>query len=206
MLITSQHGHGEGGYLSEYSCRSLILIIIYIILFFVSVIVWNIYSFIAWMRYLTDGRVNLEVTLSCQFTMFSSAVTSHSSVWILTAMTIEKTFNVLFPLKAKHFCTVKSAKIACASILIFWVLVNSQMFFVYKKHEDGGNSYCYFVYPHFSVIQDLVVYSFLPSGVIIISNVTIITQLISAKYGSNNQSSNTLSKIATSTSVMLVTV
>ncbi len=171
------------------------------------------YGFIGWVRYITHGRVDLEVTLSCQLTQFLSCIGSYSSVWILTAMTIEKSFNVLFPLKAKKICTVKSAKIVCAFIITFWALVYSHILFVYRKHEDDVNGYCQFDFdkvplnfPHVYAIVDLIIYSFLPSCLIFIANITIITKLISAKYHSNDQINNTLSKVSVSTSIMLVTI
>ncbi len=167
----------------------------------------------AWLRYVTNGRFDLEVALSCQLTQYISYVSSYSSVWILTGMTIEKTFNILSPLKAKNICTVKSAKIVCISIIAFWACAYSFLIFTIKKHEDGGKSYCQFDFDrvpqnfsHFYTIIDVFIYSLLPSTLILIANITIVVKVIQAKYHSNVQSMNTLSKVSVTTTIMLVTI
>ncbi len=94
------------------------------------------------------------------------------------------------------------------------MVVHFQVFFKFKKHDVNGTVYCYFdldkvpaSYPHIYAIIDSVMYSFLASAIILVCNIAIIIRLVMAKLGSSHhQSDNTLSKIAVTTSIMLVSV
>ena len=161
----------------------------------------------------TNNRFNIQAALTCQLTYYYGYVTSHASVWVLAAMSVEKAFIVLFPLKAKSYCTVKSAKIICTSIIVFWMVVHFQLFFTFKKHKIDDEISCNFdvekvgeTYPKFYAFIDNILYASLPSLVILVSNITIITRLVKAKLGSGFNNENSMSKATVNSSIMLLAI
>ena len=174
---------------------------------------WMVFLFVH-LPHLSLGKVNLHTMLECKITMYLGYVFSHSCVWVLILMTAEKAFTVLFPFKAKTFCTIKTAKITCSSVLIFWAIFHSQLFFAYKKYDLGVIVYCDFdhekmspVYSEFYAIFDTLIYSFLSFSLIAFFNMIIIVKLFKARKGNNTGTSqNTMSKAAKSTALMLVSV
>ena len=76
-----------------------------------------------WSTLFYDTTYNLELHITCQMTYFLCFFPGQASVWILVAMTAEKTFHIFNPLKANVLCNVKSAKIVSAlttSVLKFF--------------------------------------------------------------------------------------
>ena len=152
----------------------------------------------------------MEVILSCQFTSFTYYFFTHSSVWLLVVMTAEKTLAISFPVTAKVICTVKTARIVSCVTVLIWAIVEAQLFFIYKKFEDGLEVRCDFIYEKIQKYYTSfhsVMYSFLPVVLIMILNTVIIVQLIISKLKSANPGhKSALSKKAVSTAIMLLSV
>ncbi len=118
------------------------------------------------------------------------------------------------PLKAKVFCTVKTAKIVSLIIIMVWVIFESQWFFIVKKVEEDGEAWCDYAYermhskyPKFYTLFDSTVYSFLPFIFIIIFNAIIIARLLMTRLRSaDSGQKSALSKKAVSTAVLLLGV
>ncbi len=137
-------------------------------------------------------------------------------MWVLIAMTAEKCFQIFYPIKAKTWCTVKSAKIVCGIIIVLWAVYESQWFFLAKVIDDGFYKFCYFDYTmasekyfEFYLFFESFCYSFIPCALLLILNSSIIIKLIKAKVKvgrDGDMSQNSLSKTTVSTLIMLLSV
>ncbi len=169
--------------------------------------------FITWIYNVTDKKTSYSQIMSCQLYYFFFFWLRHSSVWILTLMTGEKTLSIIFPFKAKMFSNIKMAKIVSAVTLVCLAFFDLKWIFgvrtvkLSNKRPDGcdyhlsSESYDYFI------IFDDIFYSLLPCILIFFFNLTIIFKLLHSKFRSkqSNQTS-AMSKTAMSTTLMLLSV
>ncbi len=149
--------------------------------------------------------------MTCQLFYFSFNWFCHSSVWILTMMTADKAFVIIFPFKAKTFSTAKIAKIVSAITIGFWAIFDSQWMFTVKtvkqsnNNPDGCDYHMSKRHYDYYYTLDSVFYSLVPCSLIFFFNMTIIFKLLVIKFRSKqaNQTS-ALSKSAMSTTLMLL--
>ena len=98
---------------------------------------------------------------------------------ILVIMSIEKLFALYFPLKAKSYCTVQTAKWVTSILAITFVGLNVPILIFYKFDVE----ICV-ITKHIGFIQimDTVFYALLPIVVMILGNAAIIYKLMYIKY------------------------
>ena len=122
---------------------------------------------------------------------------------ILVITSIEKLFALYFPLKAKSYCTVGTAKWVTSILALAFVSLNFPSLIFYKF--DG--EVCV-ITKHIGFIQimDTMFYAFVPIVVMILANSTIIYKLMYIKYKGISHTNESVSKSSTRGSVMVVTV
>ncbi len=126
---------------------------------------------------------------------------------ILTVTSGEKLINIYFPLTAKHYCTVRNAKIVSAIVIGLFALFEAQWFFTSTVtglkcimiNERLTRYYKTYLYMHSAF------YSYIPLSLMFIFNTAIIFKLFVAKYQKSTDTGNvTLSKAAKGVTSMLV--
>lgn len=129
--------------------------------------------------------------LLCKVVVFMGYFCSDTSVWLIVAVTIERSIVVMFPLKASRLCNARNARICIALIVVIFTVINSHFLFSVHLQQFSYNntviSKCQAV-PFFSHLTDDIwpwvdaaIYSFVPFLFIIILNTFIIKNVISAK-------------------------
>ena len=118
-------------------------------------------------------------------------------------MSIEKLFALYFPLKAKSYCTVGTAKWVTSILAIIFVSLNVPSLILLKF--DG--EVCIFTnYSGFIEIINTMFYAVLPIVVMLLANAAIIYKLMYIKYKGISHTNESVSKSSTRGSVMVVTV
>ena len=131
-------------------------------------------------------------------------------------MTVEKCFALYYLLKSKIICTVKNAKRICEAAGFLLFAFNLQVYFLNKFTIDSnGEKIC--VFDGFSVkyktafyLIDSLLYSTVPTCVILTANFLIILKFLRAKWESRHSGTESvnqaLSKSAIKGTVMLLFV
>jgi len=127
----------------------------------------------------------------CKTATFLGYTCSEISVWLIVAVTIERTIVVLFPLKAPRVCNTKYARITITSIIILFASVNLHFFWSVGLEYTHGNETtvveCKARENYTQLVEqiwpwvDAAMYSFSPFVVIFVLNLIIILNVISAR-------------------------
>ena len=89
-------------------------------------------AFVGWLGHLTRWKIFLFVWTDCKLGYFLYRFGGHYSSILLTAMSIEKLFALYFPLKAKSYCTVGTAKWVTSILALIIAGLNFPMLIFYK--------------------------------------------------------------------------
>ena len=122
---------------------------------------------------------------------------------LLAVMSIEKFFALYFPLKAKPYCTVGTAKWVTGILAIVIVCFNVPIFIWYKA--IGNRCYTMKHWNYFITLNTLF-YTVVPILLMLLANVGIICKLMVIKYKGMSRTNESVSKFSTRGSVMVVTV
>ena len=122
---------------------------------------------------------------------------------LVAVMSIEKLFALYFPLKAKTYCTVGTAKWVTSILALIIAGLNFPTIVlnkaVYGKCEMPKlTNYNPTIHP--------LLYSLVPFAVMLIANIAIISKLMYIKYKGISHTNESVSKSSTRGSVMVVTV
>ena len=122
---------------------------------------------------------------------------------LLAVMSIEKFIALYFPLKAKSYCTVGTAKWVTFSFAIVIASFNSPILIGLK----AIGKYC-FATKHFNYLDMLNTsfYALVPIAVMLLANAAIIYKLMYIKYYGMSRTNESVSKSSTRGNVMVVTV
>jgi hypothetical protein len=131
----------------------------------------------------------------CKLVKFLGYFCSDLSVWLIVAVTIERTVVVLFPLKAR-LCNARTSRLCIYILMLIFLLVNCHFLWSVNLQHFSYNSsiiskcqakigYIYIVDIIWPWV-DAVIYSFLPFAIILILNSLIIKNLITAKKRRND--------------------
>ena len=166
-----------------------------------------------WMAFLTRYQIDPRTWTDCKLYQFLFYFGRHYSSMLLVLMSIEKCFAVYFPLKAKTVCTVKTAKWASGTVEVILAGYALVSFFAVESgiSKSHGRHACIFSddYSVFLGPVDVVLYSFGPFTIMLITNFAIVFKFMRAKCNQNNSSESTeqaLAKSATRGTSMVVTV
>ena len=157
----------------------------------------------AWFGHLTRWKIDLDAFTDCKLGYFLFYFGGHYSSMLHAVMSVEKFFALYFPLKAKSYCTVGTAKWVTSILALVIAGFNFPLLILYKF--DG--TMCVMVkHSGFIEIMDTVFYALVPIVVMLIANATIMSKLMYIKYKGISHTNQSVSKSSTRGSVMVVTV
>lgn len=146
-----------------------------------------------WIKYLLNSDIRSVNTFFCKTHWWLMYSCADNSVWILTAITVERLISTLCPYKSKSICTIKRAKIVLVLIAVAALGINSHLLFGFGRLEiKSGNStivipcapltdgYADF-FDKVWVWIDLCKFSLIPFAVLTTGNICIIYKLISSQ-------------------------
>ena len=160
-------------------------------------------AFIVWVAYLSQWKIDPLAWTDCGFGYdLYSCGAQYSSV-LLGAMSAEKFFALYFPLKAKSYCTVGTAKwVTFLALTIAGLNVPS---LIWYKYVDG--KHCFMTkHGNYILMTHTMLYSVIPIVVMLLANTAIIYKLMYIKYKGISHTNQSVSKSSTRGSVMVVTV
>ena len=145
-----------------------------------------------WLKVLTMGRLDLAVRLNCKLTTFMYYLSGHMSSSLLVAVTAERFLITFFPFRARAWCTVTRARIFVVVCTIFFISVNSHLFWTTTTsiYTFSGQSFdtctCLEPFCEFWLLQwpvvDAVIYSMLPLASITLLNLLISLKMLYSKW------------------------
>ena len=160
-------------------------------------------AFVAWVGHLTRWTIDLDAFTDCKLGYFLFYFGGDYSSMLLAVMSIEKFFALHFPLKAKSYCTVGTAKWVTCSLALIIAGLNFPLLIFYTF--DG--TVCVMIkHVGFIEIMDTMLYSVVPIVVMLLANTAIIYKLMYIKYKGISHTNESVSKSSTRGSVMVVTV
>ena len=160
-------------------------------------------AFVAWVGHLSRWTIDLDAFTDCKFGYFLFYFGGDYSSMLLAVMSVEKLFALYFPLKAKSYCTVGTAKWVTSILATVIAGLNFPLLIFYKF--DG--TMCVMTkHVGFIEIMDTMLYSVVPIAVMLLSNIAIICKLMYIKYKGISHTNQSVSKSSTRGSVMVVTV
>ncbi|XP_074660611.1 putative G-protein coupled receptor 139 isoform X2 [Tubulanus polymorphus] len=137
----------------------------------------------AWLQAQFDINLAKRSTFICHLMEFLLYSVSEVAVWLVVALTIDRFISVVFPLKARYFCTKKKASVAIAIICALATIKNVHIFFTRGPVLDNAHR-CQFLEP-FEYFEAFVrpwiaftLYAFLPISIIFACNIAIVYTLI----------------------------
>lgn len=156
------------------------------VLAFMDLLVLYIGLFRLWL-----GHVMLDVAnknnILCKLAVFLGYFSSDTSVWLIVAVTIERSIVVMFPLKAPRLCSVRNARACIGVIVIFFTIVNSHFLWSVQLWQFSFNhtiiSRCQAKLNYTDLVEDVWpwvdagIYSFVPLIIIIVLNSFIIKKI-----------------------------
>ena len=160
-------------------------------------------AFVAWVGHLSRWTIDLDAFTDCKFGYFLFYFGGDYSSMLLAVMSIEKFFALYFPLKAKSYCTVGTAKWVTSILATVIAGLNFPLLIFYKF---DGTACVMTKHVGFIEIMDTMLYSVVPIVVMLLSNTAIICKLVYIKYKGISHTNQSVSKSSTRGSVMVVTV
>ena len=157
----------------------------------------------AWIGHLTWWTIDLDVFTDCKLGYFLFYFGGDYSSIILAVMSVEKFFTLYFPLKAKSYCTVGTAKWVTSVLALTIGGLNFPLLIFYKF---DGKSCVMTNHSGLIEIMDTMLYSPVPIVFMCLSNTAIIYKLMMIKYKGMSRTNESVSKSSTRGSVMVVTV
>ena len=118
-------------------------------------------------------------------------------------MSIEKFYALYFPLKAKSYCTVGTAKWVTSILALIISGFNLPLLIFYKYDSRTCTMKKYQGYRE---MIDTLLYSLIPIVLMLLANTAIIYKLMYIKYKGISHTNQSVSKSSTRGSVMVVTV
>ena len=185
--------------------------------YFIAGILWTD-VFASWIGNLTHWRVNLFLWAKCKLPRFIESFCFEYSSALLMIMSIEKCYALYFPFKAKVVCTVKTAKWVSGITAAIYAVFNSPLLVLVSPGEDeaaqGYMSLECVVRQDYRPITHHsfpLLYSFIPSLVMMVVNSAIVVKLFKAKCANTQRqgtesTNQALSKAAARGTAMLLIV
>ena len=119
----------------------------------------------------------------CKVTWFLRFLTSHSSSWLIAALTVERMFCMYFPLKTKAVCVPRTGYIVVGTIIGVLLFMDAHLLYAIQENDVTNNNTmsagltCEIVVPGYETVYatvfawiDFGLYFLLPIFVIVIAN------------------------------------
>ena len=139
--------------------------------------------FQVWVRYAFDIHVENSGVFWCKVYWYFAYVPPHISVWLVSALTAERTYSVYFPTKVKVFCVPKTGLIIVSIIVAVLLIADGHLLFGYTLVKIGNTTVCSFTnlefeefYLHIITWIDLGFFFILPATVIVILNIATVVR------------------------------
>ena len=158
---------------------------------------------VGWIGQLTRWTINMYTWTNCKPGFFFYEFAAQYSSMLLAVMSIEKCIALYFPLKAKSYCTVGTAKWVTSILAIVMADFNSPIFIWYKiigKYCDITKHRNYFI------MLNTLFYELVPIFTMLLTSAAILCKLMMIKYKGMSRTNQSVSKSSTRGSVMVVTV
>ncbi|KAL4219423.1 hypothetical protein ACF0H5_022003 [Mactra antiquata] len=135
------------------------------------------------------GNFSIDVqhtsNIMCKVVNFLGFVSSHTSVWLIIAVTIERFIAVKCPLRAPRICTVNRARFVVLGIITIICGLNVHIFWTVELQETPNHGFVCEASHVFSrdiwPWVDAAIYSFIPFGIITILNSLIVRKVLYAR-------------------------
>ena len=160
-------------------------------------------AFVAWVGHLTRWKIDLDAWNECKLGYFLFYFGGHYSSMLIGVMSIEKFYALYFPLKAKSYCTVGTAKWVTSILALIISGFNLPSLIFYKY---DGRTCTMKKYQGYREMIDTLLYSLIPIVLMLLANTAIIYKLMYIKYKGISHTNQSVSKSSTRGSVMVVTV
>ncbi len=180
-----------------------------------------------WLYSISDGQINSTLWSNC-FPIFGTYFTSHLAAWILAALSMERFLITWFPetFRSNIRASKKRAKWVIVSLAGLSLCLNIVHLFGFHVVTTGHVESCIpksefvYFYAYVWTVIDAIMFSFLPSSVIMVCNLLVVYRLFQLKLLSlsrigpadsdnnhdNENSDNNLNRIIIKTTVMLLVV
>ena len=132
--------------------------------------------------------------LVCKVTCFLTILTSHSSSWLIAALTVERMFCMYFPHKTKAACVPRTGYIVVGTIIGVLLLMDAHLLYAIQKNDVTNNNTiliglpCEIVVPGYETVYanvfawiDFGLYFLLPIFVIVIANSATVVAVLRRK-------------------------
>ena len=136
-----------------------------------------------WLRYAFGIIVENSGAIWCKLIWYLTYAPTHISVWLVSALTAERTFSVYFPTKVKVVCVPRTGLIVVAIIVAVVSVANVHLLFGFTIVHNQNITACAFSnvgYKHFFLRVftwiDLVVGFIVPAGISITSNIATVVR------------------------------
>ena len=160
-------------------------------------------AFVAWVGHLTRWTIDLDTFTDCKLGYFLYEFGSQYSSMLLAVMSIEKLVALYFPLKAKSYCTVGTAKWVTGILAVIMAGINGPVFIWYK----AIGKYCSITkHWNYFLMLNTLFYAILPICFMLLANIAIVYKLMYIKYKGISHTNEAVSKSSTRGSVTVVTV
>ena len=148
-----------------------------------DIIFLSSFPFNSWVRYAFGISLEDGAVIWCKLTFYVSYAAPHISVWLVSALTAERSFAVFFPTKVKVVCVPKMGLIVVAIIVGVLMVVNGHFLFGYTLIMMGNTTLCAFTSAKFEYFYlytftwiDLILGFILPAICIVSLNIATVVQ------------------------------
>ena len=160
-------------------------------------------AFTSWIGHLTQWHIYPILWTDCKLGYFLLNFAAEYSSMLLAVMSIEKLVALYFPLKAKSYCTVGTAKWVTGILATIMAAFNSPILIWYKAIGKG----CFMMnHRKYFIMLNTVFYSLVPTFSMLLANAAIIYKLMYIKYKGISHTKQSVSKSSNRGSVMVISV
>ena len=147
----------------------------------------------SWIGDITHTDIKDQSRFLCKIVNVLGSSTSQYSVWLIVAVTIERYIVVCHPLRASRICNITRARRVVIFLSIVFFAINCHLLWTAdlqtETYEGEIITKCEGVEEYRTLVNvtwpwiDALLYSLVPTIVIVLSNILIICQVIRATFG-----------------------
>ena len=165
-----------------------------------------------WMRYTFDFSIENSGTVWCRLIWYLVYAPAHISVWLVTALTAERTYSVYYPRKVKTVCVVKTGIIVVAIVVAILLVADAHLLFGFTLMENQNTTACTFTnhryedffYQVFTWI-DLVIGFIAPAATILTLNIVTVVRFSNSSVALSEINKDKLRQLLRITSLISMT-